>query len=107
MNRGSRTAVPALPPAPRIVRAKSLKLRKTVDVAPKTTLLACATVLSAHTPRDRGRRSGVTGPQYPNQQLRSVSLETFFPGRFSMLAGLERLQSRVGSELPNLFVPNV
>lgn len=49
----------------------------------------------------------MTGPQYPNQQLRSVSLETYFPGRFSMFAALDRVQDRVAGELPNLFVPNV
>lgn len=47
------------------------------------------------------------GPRYPKQQLRSVSLETFFPGRFSALAGLDRVQDRIRGDLPNLFVPNV
>lgn len=48
-----------------------------------------------------------TGPRYPNQQLRSVALETFFPGRLGLYAALGRVQEAVESRLPNLFVPNV
>jgi len=46
------------------------------------------------------------GPRYPNQQLRSVSLETYFPGRLGAYAVLGRVQDAVQSTLPNLFVPN-
>jgi uncharacterized protein (TIGR04255 family) len=49
----------------------------------------------------------MSGPKYPNQQLRAVSLEAYFPGQFSVLAGLASVQALVRSELPNLFVPNV
>lgn len=47
-----------------------------------------------------------TGPKYPNQQLRSVSIETFFPGRFAALVRADSIQSSVGKRLPNLFVPH-
>lgn len=45
-------------------------------------------------------------PKYPNQQLRSVSLEAYFPGRLGMYAALGRIQERVEEHLPTLFVPN-
>jgi uncharacterized protein (TIGR04255 family) len=48
-----------------------------------------------------------SGPKYPNQQLRSVSLETFFPGQFSVISRLESVQARVRERLPDLFVPTV
>ena len=48
----------------------------------------------------------MAGPKYPNQQLRSVSLETFFPGRLSAYAVLGQVQDAVIDRLPNLFVPN-
>lgn len=47
------------------------------------------------------------GPRYPNQQLRSVSLETYFPGRFSVASGLERVQERYERDFPHVYVPNV
>lgn len=47
-----------------------------------------------------------TGPKYPNQQLRSVSLETYFPGRLGVYAALGEIQAAVEKTLPNLFVPN-
>ena len=46
------------------------------------------------------------GPKYPNQQLRSVSLETYFPGRLGAYAVLGDIQADVEKTLPNLFVPN-
>jgi hypothetical protein len=49
----------------------------------------------------------MAGPKYPNQQLRAVSLETYFPGQFSVLSGLASVQGRLRSQLPNLFVPNI
>lgn len=48
----------------------------------------------------------MAGPKYPNQQLRSVSLETYFAGRFSALAGLRDVQDAFTADFPNLFVPN-
>lgn len=45
-------------------------------------------------------------PKYPNQQLSSVSLETFFSGQFTVLSRLEKVQARVKERLPLLFVPN-
>jgi uncharacterized protein (TIGR04255 family) len=47
------------------------------------------------------------GPKYPNQQLRSVSLETHFPGELRALSAFGEVQDAVRSSLPNLFVPNV
>jgi uncharacterized protein (TIGR04255 family) len=47
------------------------------------------------------------GPKYPNQQLRSVSLETYFPGELRALATFGEIQDELRSTLPNLFVPNV
>lgn len=47
------------------------------------------------------------GALYPNQQLRAVSLETFFKGRLSTLAGFGAVQERFKDRLDNLFVPNV
>lgn len=46
------------------------------------------------------------GPEYRNQQLRSVSLETFFPGQFSVYTGLADVQREVRERMPHLFVPN-
>jgi uncharacterized protein (TIGR04255 family) len=46
------------------------------------------------------------GPKYPNQQLRSVSLETYFPGQLGTYAALGEIQAQVEKTLPNLFVPN-
>lgn len=46
------------------------------------------------------------GPKYPNQQLRSVSLETFFKGRLSVAGQFDRVQEEFEDRLPNLFVPN-
>lgn len=46
-------------------------------------------------------------PKYPNQQLRSVSLEVFFPGQLSAFDAFAQLQRKFHNELPNLFVPNV
>lgn len=48
-----------------------------------------------------------SGPRYPNQQLQSVSLETYFPGRLRVLSALGEVQDAVEAEFPNLFVPNV
>lgn len=48
-----------------------------------------------------------TGPKYPNQQLRSVSLETHFPGELSYFGQLGVIQEQVRDRLPNLFVPNI
>ncbi len=46
-------------------------------------------------------------PKYPNQQLKSVSLETYFPGRLGLFSALGQIQAQVEERLPNLFVPNV
>ncbi|MBL9027445.1 MAG: TIGR04255 family protein [Myxococcales bacterium] len=46
------------------------------------------------------------GPDYPNQQLRAVSLETFFQGRFAVFSRLEQVQARHSGRLPHLFVPS-
>ena len=46
------------------------------------------------------------GPKYPNQQLRSVSLETYFPGRLGAYAVFGEIQAKVEETLPSLFVPN-
>ncbi len=48
-----------------------------------------------------------SGPKYPNQQLRSVSLEAHFPGRLGVYARMGELQAAVEHELPNLYVPNI
>ncbi len=48
----------------------------------------------------------MSGPRYPNQQLRAVALETYFRGRFSMLNALEKVQAEFGDRFPNLFVPH-
>ncbi len=48
-----------------------------------------------------------SGPKYPNQQLRSVSLETYFPGELRALAAFGDIQEALRESLPNLFVPNV
>lgn len=47
------------------------------------------------------------GPRYANEQLRAVSLHAYFPGRFAVLGALEALQDELGTEWPDLFVPNV
>jgi len=47
------------------------------------------------------------GPKYPNQQLRSVSLETYFPGRLNVARVLGDIQDLVEDRLPNLYVPNL
>lgn len=47
-----------------------------------------------------------SGPLYANQQLKSVSLETFFRGRAAALGRLELVQQEFDERLPNLFVPN-
>jgi len=49
----------------------------------------------------------MTGPRYPNQQLRSVSVETFFRGRLDAPARMGDVQRAFEARLPNLFVPNV
>jgi uncharacterized protein (TIGR04255 family) len=47
------------------------------------------------------------GPKYPNQQLQSVSLETFFAGTLNSLASMARIQDANSALLPDLYVPNV
>jgi uncharacterized protein (TIGR04255 family) len=47
------------------------------------------------------------GPKYPNQQLRSVSLEVYFPGQLRVYAVLGDVQAAIAATLPNLFVPNL
>jgi uncharacterized protein (TIGR04255 family) len=47
------------------------------------------------------------GPKYPNQQLRSVSLEAYFPGELRALSAFGEIQDALRDKLPNLFVPNV
>lgn len=49
----------------------------------------------------------MSGPKYPNQQLRSVSVEVFFPGKLSALMAMGTIQDRFSAEFPNLFVPNI
>lgn len=49
----------------------------------------------------------MTGPRYPNQQLEAVSLETYFPGRFSMFSRMSDIQDALVSELPHLYVPSL
>ncbi len=49
----------------------------------------------------------MTGPKYPNQQLRSVSIETFFRGRLDAAARMGDVQREVEARLPDLFVPHV
>lgn len=44
-------------------------------------------------------------PRYPNQQLRSVSLETFFSGRFAAPLAWPVVQEMVAAQMPRLFVP--
>ncbi len=48
-----------------------------------------------------------SGPKYPNQQLRSVSLETYFPGELRSLSAFGAIQEALRGSLPNLFVPNL
>jgi hypothetical protein len=43
---------------------------------------------------------------YANQQLRSVSLQCFFRGKFSVFAELAAIQREIGGRFPQLFVPN-
>lgn len=49
----------------------------------------------------------MSGPKYPNQQLRQVSLEAFFPGQLGALGGFGRVQDLFKQRLPHLFVPNI
>lgn len=46
-------------------------------------------------------------PRYPNQQLRSVSFETYFPGRLGAFSAMGELHEEVRAKFPNLFVPNL
>jgi|GEM_PF-4158179 len=48
-------------------------------------------------------------PKYPRQQLKSVSIEVFFPGQLEILSRFGQIQREVGgsSQLSQLFVPNV
>lgn len=46
-------------------------------------------------------------PKYPNQQLKSVTMELFFPGRLEALGCLGQIQRDVEHELTHLFVPNI
>ncbi len=48
-----------------------------------------------------------SGPKYPNQQLRSVSLETYFPGELGSFSRFGAVQEALRESLPNLFVPNL
>jgi uncharacterized protein (TIGR04255 family) len=48
-----------------------------------------------------------SGPKYPNQQLRSVSLETYFPGELGAFSKFGAVQGALRESLPNLFVPNL
>lgn len=43
---------------------------------------------------------------YPNQQLRSVSLQCYFGGRFSVYEKLPELQQALLDRFPSLYVPN-
>lgn len=47
------------------------------------------------------------GPKYPNQQLKAVSLEAFFPGELSTLSSFGAVQQAFAASFPKLFVPNV
>lgn len=47
-----------------------------------------------------------TGPLYPNQQLRCVSLEAYFPGRFNAVSNFGAVQDEFSTRFPQLFVPN-
>lgn len=49
----------------------------------------------------------MSGPKYPNQQLRSVSLEAHFPGELGVYRVLGDVQAAVRDALPNVFVPNL
>jgi uncharacterized protein (TIGR04255 family) len=44
-------------------------------------------------------------PVYPNQQLRLVSFETYFPGQLSMLSSFGAIQNELHDRFPLLFVP--
>jgi len=48
-----------------------------------------------------------TGPKYPNQQLRSVAVEVYFPGKLKALARFGEIQDAFADRLPLLFVPNM
>lgn len=48
----------------------------------------------------------MTAPTYKNQQLRAVSLETYFRGRLGFREAATRVQNAVDARLPNLYVPN-
>jgi uncharacterized protein (TIGR04255 family) len=45
-------------------------------------------------------------PLYPNQQLQSVSLCTYFSGRASALTGLSDVQREFDDRFPRLYVPH-
>jgi len=47
------------------------------------------------------------GPKYPNQQLRSVSFETFFSGTLGAFGAMANVQQSLRGHLPDLYVPNV
>ena len=47
------------------------------------------------------------GPKYPNQQLQSVTFETFFRGRLDAPTRMGDVQREFESRLPDLFVPTV
>lgn len=49
----------------------------------------------------------MAGRRYPNQQLRSVSLETFFRGRLDGLVRMGEVQAELDERFPNLLVPNL
>lgn len=46
-------------------------------------------------------------PKYPNQQLKSVSMELFFPGQLEVFGCLGEIQRDVSGDLTQLFVPNI
>lgn len=48
-----------------------------------------------------------TGPKYPNQQLRSVAVEAYFPGQLKALARFGDIQDAFADRFPLLFVPNM
>ena len=51
--------------------------------------------------------AGTSGPEYPNQQLKSVSLETYFKGKLDVVIRLGEVQARFSERLSELYVPNV
>src|SRR5687767_3717261 len=78
------------------------------SAATNNTFALNAPILASYPSRAwlRAEEGTVGGPRYPYQQLRSVSLETYFKGRFSVTSGLERVQQRVDRELPTVMVPH-